>query len=171
MGNTSSSFCHQGAFHLSSSAKINLNVMLSKLELEGTPRDVQFKHPHPTKESIKASDPSWGPPSDSKGRNKAPLHNTGHTHFAGWGTSVQIIPFAVSWAYILSLLNWRWWDAQVVESVKCPASWFLLRSWSEGHGIEPFSGLHAPRGVCLKFSLSSPSAPPHSLSHFSPFPL
>ena len=45
-------------------------------------------------------------------------------------------------------------------------SWFQLRSWSQGRGIEPRIGLHTECRACLSFSLSFPlSLPPtHTLS-------
>lgn len=62
MGNTSPSFCPQGAFHLSASAKIDSNVPFSRLELDGTASDVQVEPPHPTEEEVKASEISGGSP-------------------------------------------------------------------------------------------------------------
>ena len=57
------------------------------------------------------------------------------------------------------------------ELVKHPDSWFWLRLTSWGCTIEPFLGLPAGRGACLKFfspfslSLSWPTPhPPHSFS-------
>ena len=35
-------------------------------------------------------------------------------------------------------------------------SWFALRSWSQGRGIEPWLRLHAEREACLRFSFSLP---------------
>ena len=45
-------------------------------------------------------------------------------------------------------------------------SWFWLRSWSQGHEIEPHIRLCTPRGVCLRFflPLPLPSPYPHSYS-------
>ena len=37
-------------------------------------------------------------------------------------------------------------------------SWFWLRSWSQGHEIEPWGRLCAEHGACLRFSFS-PSVP------------
>ena len=38
-------------------------------------------------------------------------------------------------------------------------SWFLLRLWSQGRGIKPHVGFHAPWEINLRF-FPSPSAPP-----------
>ena len=40
-----------------------------------------------------------------------------------------------------------------------PPSWFWLRSWSKGHGIEHYVGCCTEHGACLRFSLSSCSFP------------
>lgn len=79
MGNTSPSFCPQGAFHLSASAKMNLNVTVSRLELDGTASEVQVEPSHPKEEEIKARDISRGPPSDTREGRKPPFV-TQNTH-------------------------------------------------------------------------------------------
>ena len=51
-------------------------------------------------------------------------------------------------------------------------SWFPLRSWYQGCGIEPCVRLHAKLGACLRYSLPPLSLPlPHSHAHIlSPHP-
>lgn len=56
MGNASPRFCSQGAFHLSSLARINFHLAFSELELAGTPRGVEFG----VSSSSRKGDQSWG---------------------------------------------------------------------------------------------------------------
>ena len=43
-------------------------------------------------------------------------------------------------------------------------SWFQLRSWSHGHGIQLCVGFHTERGACLRLSLPLALSPTCSLS-------
>ena len=56
--------------------------------------------------------------------------------------------------------------ARVAQSVKVSDSWFRLRSWSHGHGIEPHIRPLTGHEACWGFSLSLPLSlsPSRSLS-------
>lgn len=79
------------------------------------------------------------------------------------GTKAKFHGLRIHWLAIIHTTRAPGWHGWLSSNSR-----FWLRSWSQGHEIKPCIGLHAGRGIWLRFSLSfCPYSPHHSVHTYS----